>query len=248
MEPAAAPRYVRRLAGQRRLGARTPAASGDAGAEAFLGHEFANKQLLTEALTHRSAAGAKGRGSNERLEFVGDRVLGLVVAEWLLEKFPEEQEGELGMRLAALVSRPVLTAVAEANDLAALLAVAPGESKRGVRGQSSVLADALEAVIGALFLDAGFAAARGFVRRVMGEVVEQQFVPPKDSKTALQEWVLKRAMKLPVYEVVEQSGPSHAPRFVIRTAVGDAVATGEAGSKRAAEQAAAAKLLAMLPP
>jgi ribonuclease-3 len=243
MEPAGPPRDVRR-----RAKARTPAVSGDAGAEAFLGHEFADKKLLTEALTHRSAAGAKGIGSNERLEFVGDRVLGLVVAEWLLEKFPGEQEGELGLRLAALVSRPVLTGVAEANGLAELLAVAPGESKRGVRAQSNVLADALEALIGALFLDAGFAASRGFVRRIFAEVVERQFVPPKDSKTALQEWVLKRGMKLPVYEVVEQSGPSHAPRFVIRVGVGDAVASGEAGSKRAAEQAAALKLLEMLPP
>jgi ribonuclease-3 len=242
LEPAVAAGFVRGK------GARIQAASGDAGAEALLGHHFTDKKMLTEALTHRSAAGAKGHGSNERLEFIGDRVLGLIVAEWLLEKFPEEREGALGLRLAALVSAPTLTKVAEAHGLAALLAVAPGESKRGVRVLSNVLADALEALIGALFLDAGFSAARDFVRRVMGDVVDQQFLPPKDSKTALQEWALKRALPLPSYDVVEQSGPSHAPKFVIKVTVGDATASGEAGSKRGAEQAAAVKLLGMLPP
>jgi len=128
-----------------------------------------------------------------------------------------------------------------------LLAVAPGESKRGVRAQSNVLADALEALIGALFLDGGFAVARDFVRRVMADVVETQHLPPKDSKTALQEWALKRALALPSYEVVEQSGPSHAPHFIIRVTVGDASATGAAGSKRAAEQEAAGILLGLLP-
>jgi len=227
---------------------RAPAKSGDEGAAILLGHHFAEPKLLTEALTHRSAAGAKGHGSNERLEFIGDRVLGLIVAEWLIERFPKEREGELGPRLAALVSKPALAAIAEANGLAPLLAVAPGEAKRGVRERSTVLADALEALIGALYLDGGLAVARDFVRRVMGDVVDRQFAPPKDPKTALQEWALKRALALPAYEVVEQSGPSHAPHFVIRVTVGDAAASGEAGSKRAAEQEAAAALLDVLPP
>jgi ribonuclease-3 len=175
-------------------------------------------------------------------------VLGLIVAEWLIERFPKEREGELGPRLAALVSKPALAAIAEANGLAPLLAVAPGESKRGVRERSTVLADALEALIGALYLDGGLAVARDFVRRVMRDVVDKQFAPPKDPKTALQEWALKRALALPAYEVVEQSGPSHAPHFVIRVTVGDAAASGAAGSKRAAEQEAAAALLDILPP
>jgi ribonuclease-3 len=217
-------------------------------AEVLLGHQFAKPALLSEALTHRSAAGAKGAGSNERLEFIGDRVLGLVIAEWLIERFPDEREGELGPRLAALVSRPALAGIAEANGLAALLAVAPGEAKRGVRERSTVLADALEAIIGALYLDAGLAAARDFIRRVFGDVVDQQFTPPKDPKTALQEWALKRALALPLYQVTDQSGPSHAPHFTIKVTVGDAAATGHAGSKRAAEQEAAASLLGMLPP
>jgi ribonuclease-3 len=227
---------------------RVTAKSGDNAAEILLGHHFAQPKLLTEALTHRSAAGARGHGSNERLEFIGDRVLGLIIAEWLIERFPQEREGALGPRLAALVSRPALAAIAEANGLAALLAVAPGESRRGVRERSTVLADALEAIIGALYLDAGLGPARDFIRRVFAGVVDQQFAPPKDPKTALQEWALKRALPLPAYEVLEQSGPSHAPQFVIQAKVGDATAKGEAGSKRAAEQLAASLLLGSLPP
>ena len=227
---------------------RVTAKSGDNAAEILLGHHFAQPKLLTEALTHRSAAGARGHGSNERLEFIGDRVLGLIIAEWLIERFPQEREGALGPRLAAVVSRPALAAIAEANGLAALLAVAPGESRRGVRERSTVLADALEAIIGALYLDAGLGPARDFIRRVFAGVVDQQFAPPKDPKTALQEWALKRALPLPAYEVLEQSGPSHAPQFVIQAKVGDATAKGEAGSKRAAEQLAASLLLGSLPP
>jgi ribonuclease III len=221
--------------------------SGLGDAQALLGHRFQRPKLLAEALTHRSAVGARGVGSNERLEFIGDRVLGLVVAEWLLERFPDEQEGKLGPRLAALVSKPSLAQVAEANGVAALLSVAPGEAKRGVRTQATVLADALEAMIGALYLDAGLPAARDFVRKVLCHALEQQFIPPKDPKTALQEWALKRALPLPAYEVVAMSGPSHEPHFVVKVSVGDAAARGEAGSKRAAEQAAARALLERLP-
>jgi ribonuclease-3 len=216
-------------------------------AQTLLGHRFARPELLAEALTHRSAAGAKGVGSNERLEFIGDRVLGLIVAEWLIERFPNEQEGKLGPRMAALVSKPALAEIAQTHGLAPLLNVAAGESRRGVRNQATVLADALEAIIGALYLDAGLDASRSFIRRVMAEVVDKQFTPPKDPKTALQEWVLKRALPLPAYEVVEMSGPSHAPHFVIKVSVGDAAGRGEAGSKRAAEQAAAQALLGVLP-
>ena len=217
-------------------------------AVAWLGHEFARPELLAEALTHRSAAGAKGVGSNERLEFIGDRVLGLIVAEWLIERFPHEQEGKLGPRLAALVSKPALATIAEAHGVADMISVAPGEARRGVSAQANVLADALEAMIGALYLDAGLKAARGFVRRVMEDTVEAQAAPPKDPKTALQEWALKRALPLPAYSVVEQSGPSHAPSFMVRVVVGEASAEARAGAKRAAEQEAAKMLLGVLPP
>lgn len=221
--------------------------SGLTSAQALLGHDFSRPELLAEALTHRSAAGAKGVGSNERLEFIGDRVLGLVVAEWLIQRFPNEQEGKLGPRLAALVSKPSLAAIAEANNVGAMLSVAPGEAKRGVSAQATVLADALEAMIGALYLEAGLDAARAFIRRVMKDVVTAQAAPPKDPKTALQEWALKRSQQLPDYQVVSQSGPSHAPLFVIRVSVGKESAEAQAGAKRAAEQEAARMLLEKLP-
>jgi len=215
-------------------------------AQELLGHVFNNPAMLGEALTHRSAAGAGGVGSNERLEFVGDRVLGLIVAEWLLERFPGEPEGKLGPRLAQLVSKPSLAEVALSHGVGAMLNVAPGEAKRGVSVQAAVVADALEAMIGALYLDAGLSAARDFVRRMLEQSVQAQFTPPKDPKTALQEWALKRAQKLPVYEVVAQSGPSHAPKFVVRVSVDEVSARAEGGSKRAAEQEAARMLLGEL--
>ncbi len=225
-------------------------------AEAVLGHRFALPELLREALTHRSAAHpgrraagrVRGAGSNERLEFVGDRVLGLLMAEWLAERFPDEQEGELGRRLAHLVSQPVLAAIAEAAGMPALLAVAPGESRAGVRKRATVLADAMEATIGALFLDAGLDPARGFVRRAWEGAMTAQAAPPKDPKTGLQEWAQGRGLGLPVYEVASREGPPHAPVFVITVTVDGRTGTGTAGTKRTAEQYAAAELLGKLAP
>ena len=216
-------------------------------AAGLLGHEFARPELLAEALTHRSAAGVGGMDSNERLEFIGDRVLGLLIAEWLIARFPKEREGALGPRLAYLVSGPSLAAIAETIGLPALLAVAPGEVKRGIRNRATVLADALEALIGALYLDSGLDAAREFIHRSFAPVMAAQAAsPPKDAKTALQEWALKRSVVLPEYRLVERSGPAHAPEFVIEARVGEAAAEGRAASKRAAETAAASALLAVL--
>ncbi len=227
-----------------------PSAATDA-AEAILGHAFARKPLLKEALTHRSAAQAqrgrnKGAGSNERLEFVGDRVLGLLIAEWLAERFPREQEGELGRRLAQLVSQPVLAAIAEQTGLPAVLAIAPGESKAGVRRRATVLADAVEAAIGALYLDGGIPPARDFVRRAWDGAMSGQAAPPKDAKTALQEWAQRRGHPLPSYKVASRAGPPHAPVFVISVTVGGQTGTGTAGTKRAAEQEAATDLMGKL--
>lgn len=216
-------------------------------ASAFLGHQFSRHELLAEALTHRSAAGAKGVGSNERLEFIGDRVLGLVIAEWLIERFPDEQEGKLGPRLAALVSKPTLARIAAAHQVGAMLKIPPGEAKRGVGEQATVLADAMEAMIGALYLDAGLAKAQSFIRQLFAHELSEQAAPPKDPKTALQEWALRRALPLPHYAVLDQSGPSHAPRFIVQVRVGEASATASAGAKRAAEQEAARHLLESLP-
>ena len=224
-------------------------------AEAILGHRFARPSLLDEALTHRSAAYGdrnrrqserRGIGSNERLEFVGDRVLGLAVAEWLIERFPEEQEGELGRRYSHLVSRPVLAEIARRLGMAAVLAIAPNEARAGVATLANTLADAVEAAIGALYLDAGLDAPRRFVRAAWAEAVEQQVRPPKDPKTSLQEHLMGRGQPLPTYAVTAQSGPSHQPSFTVTVSAGAMAGEGTAGSKRDAERLAAADLLAKL--
>jgi ribonuclease-3 len=218
--------------------------------ETILGHDFARPELLREAMTHRSALHGRGRGrgkgSNERMEFIGDRVLGLLVAEWLAERFPREQEGDLGRRLAVLVSQPVLAEVADAIGLGEALSVAPGEAKAGVRRRATVLADALEAALGALYLDGGIERARDFVRRAWDGVMGRLEKPPRDAKTMLQEWVQARGLALPAYEVMSRVGPPHAPEFVVTVAAGGRTGSGTAGSKRAAEQLAAKDLLQAL--
>jgi ribonuclease-3 len=218
--------------------------------EDILGHAFTRPELLREALTHRSAAHSpsrrKGAGSNERLEFVGDRVLGLLMAEWLAERFPDEQEGGLGRRLGHLVSQPVLAEVAEQIGLGAALEVSPGEARAGVKRQATVLADALEASLGAMFIDAGLEPARNFIRRAFAEVMETQAAPPKDPKTGLQEWAQARGLELPHYIVASRAGPSHSPVFVVTVAVAGRTGSGTAGAKRAAEQLAATDLLVQL--
>ncbi len=226
-------------------------------AQDLLGHDFARPDLLREALTHRSAvvgralsrgrtARRSGAGSNERLEFVGDRVLGLLIAEWLAERFPDEQEGQLGPRLAHLVSQPVLAAIAHQLGLPTALSVAPGESRAGVRKLATVLADAMEALIGALYLDGGLEPARRFVRRAWEEAMSGLAEPPKDPKTALQEWLLARGMNLPSYALLSREGPPHDPVFVIGVSAAGHDGSGTAGSKRVAERLAAADLLGKL--
>jgi ribonuclease-3 len=218
--------------------------------DAILGYRFTRSDLPREALTHRSALQGKRStlGSNERLEFIGDRVLGLLMAEWLAERFPSEQEGDLGRRLASLVSQPVLAQVAETIGLGEALSVAPGEERAGVKRRATVLADALEAALGAIYLDGGLEPARDFVRRAWNEAMIAQAAPPKDAKTALQEWAQKRGLDLPAYLVSDRSGPPHAPVFEVTVSVGEWSGLGTAGSKRAAEQLAAENLYGSLPP
>ena len=214
--------------------------------EEILGHVFSRPELLREALTHRSVAGRRGGFSNERLEFIGDRVLGLLIAEWLAERFPSEQEGELGRRLAHLVSQPVLAEIADTVGLGAAIAVGPGAARAGVKQQAAVLADALEAAIGAVYLDGGLEPARGCVRRAWDTAMTELAAPPKDAKTALQEWLQARGHDLPEYVVATRTGPSHSPEFIITVTSGKQTGTGVAKSKRAAEQAAATDLLRQL--
>ena len=224
----------------------------------LLGHVFTRPELLREALTHRSAALGKsagrgrrtpkstGGGSNERLEFVGDRVLGLVMAEWLAERFPSEQEGALATRHAHLVSREAVAEVAERIGLTAVLTVGANEALAGVGRLSTVLADALEAGLGALYLDGGLLAAQKFVRGAWEPMMQAQVRPPKDPKTALQEVVLARSEVLPAYRTISRHGPPHAPHFVIEVSARGKTGVGEGGTKRMAERAAATDLLAKL--
>ncbi len=218
---------------------------------AALAHRFARPELLAEALTHRSAIqggrrSARRIGSNERLEFLGDRVLNLVIAEWLLERHPDEQEGDLGQRHALLVSRDVAARVAEGIGLPGMLSVAPGEARMGVGRAGTVVADAMEAVIGAVFLDGGLEAARAFVRDAWASEMAELTSPPKDPKTALQEWLLARAQPLPDYVLAARTGPSHNPEFTVTVTALGQTGTGIARSKQLAQRAAAADLLEKL--
>ena len=212
--------------------------------EAALAHAFGDPLLLERALTHVSAAGGEPGRSNQRLEFLGDRVLGLAVAELLHAAFPAATEGELSHRLSELVRRETCSVMAVAWDLGPHLVIGAGESKTGGRRNPAILADAAEAVIGAVFLDGGYEAARGLVERALAEQVRTPHRPPRDPKTALQEWAQGAGRSTPVYSVLDRSGPDHAPRFSVAARIaGVAEAVGIGRSKRAAEQQAAQALL-----
>lgn len=215
---------------------------------ARLPHRFARPDLLLHALTHRSAADPRKQmlDSNERLEFVGDRVLALLMAEWLAERFPAEREGDLGKRLAVLVAQESLAKVADALGVAAALRVPPNEERSGVRRRASVLADAVEAILGALYVDGGLEPARALVRRDWAGLLEASAQPPVSPKTRLQEWTLGRGLGLPAYTLVSQAGPAHRPVFVVAVDAAGRQAEGIGDSKRAAEQAAAEAWLAGL--
>jgi ribonuclease-3 len=213
-------------------------------------HDFANPDLLREALTHRSAALGRrrrsGLASNERLEFLGDRVLGLLIAEWLSERFPSEPEGALGPRLATLVSRDTLAVVGTKLGLSKFLTLGIGEENSGVNLRANVVADAVEAVIGALYLDGGLVPARAFVRKYWESMVARQHAPPQDPKSALQGFLQRKGDSVPEYIVLSETGPSHDPCFVVAVRARGKEAQASAGSKRAAERDAAAALLALL--
>jgi ribonuclease-3 len=217
---------------------------------ARLGHRFANAGLLSQALTHRSAADPR-RGmldSNERLEFLGDRVLALVMAEWLSERFPNEREGSLGKRLSVLVASDTLAKVGDAIGLSAALRIPPAEGRTGLRGRATVLADATEALIGALYLDGGLDPARRFVRTEWAAFLAADPTPPMSAKSRLQEYTLGRALGLPQYRLVSTTGPSHMPVFTVAVSAGGREVEGMGDSKRAAEQMAAEAWLAGIDP
>lgn len=210
--------------------------------EAVLGHRFGDRRLLSQALTHGSVGG--GLRSYERLEFLGDRVLSLVIADMLFTRFRAEPEGSLARRHTALVRGETLARVARDLDLPRLMRLSRGEEDLGGRDNPALSADVCEAVLGALYLDAGYEATRRFVVDRWTPLMDEDPAPPKDAKTALQEWAQARGLPLPVYETVASAGPAHAPIFTVAARVeGHEAVSADGPSKRQAEQKAAARLL-----
>lgn len=220
--------------------------NGAAQLQDILGHRFAELDLLARALVHASVSEERGQ-SNERLEFLGDRVLGLVVAQALFLRYPNEAEGELARRFAGLTSRDALVRVAGSLSLDRFIQAQHGDKETAKRSQPSVAADTLEAVLGALYLDGGLKPAETFINKHWEALMEEDLSPPKDAKTTLQEWAQGLGLGLPQYEVVSREGPDHAPVFTLSVAIkGHGAKTGQGGSRRAAEQAAADALLKKL--
>ena len=219
-----------------------------------IGHVFARPALLAEALTHSSAL-AQSRGKSrrhavqrhyERLEFLGDRVLGLVIADLLWHRFESEPEGPMTRRMADLV-RETVARVALEIGLERHLVLSPSEAAAGAARNPSILADVCEAVIAAIYLDGGLPAAAAFIRRWWEPLVDGMDGAPRDPKTRLQEWAQARGLGLPAYRLVATEGPDHAPRFTVAASVAQSdEASATASSKRVAEAEAAAALLEQL--
>ncbi len=211
-----------------------------------LGHRFSRWELLEESLTHPSVS-AKNRsgGANyERLEFLGDRVLGLIVAEMLWRRFPKETEGPLTRRHAQLARRETLAEVGRELDLGGYIMLQAGEEGEALRASAGLNADACEAVIAALYLDGGLDIARRFVERHWEKRIEAATRPPRDPKTALQEWAQGRGLPLPSYQTMSMDGPDHRRIFTVEVTVeGLPPASGKGSSKRGAETEAASRLL-----
>ncbi len=231
-EAAAAPRKVKRKPKATEL-------------ETTIGYRFSDSTLLESALTHISALKGQGRiGSYQRLEFLGDHVLGLAVSEMLFEAFPKAEEGELSRRLADLVRRETCADVARSIDLGASLRLGASEVRAGGRTRIAILADVCESVIGAVFLDGGYKAAKALVERYWGDRMRKPARPLRDPKTVLQEWAQARGLPTPTYREVERTGPHHDPVFKVAVELPEREpAEGNGRSKRAAEQAAAEAML-----
>jgi ribonuclease-3 len=212
--------------------------------EACLDHTFDDRELIEAALSHASAASSL---TYERLEFLGDRVLGLIIADFLMRRHLRETEGDLARRLAALVDRQSLAEVASNMNLGAYLRMSAGEDAAGIRRNASVLADVMEAVIGAIYRDGGLETARPIVERLWLPLADRAAKPPMDVKTALQEAVQRKTGSLPRYREIDRSGPDHEPVFTVEVTVeGAPPARGQGASKRAAERAAADAMLSTL--
>lgn len=217
--------------------------------EHSLGYVFKQPSLLEQALTHPSTAQQKNNSAynNQRLEFLGDAVLGVLIAEMLYAMFPSEAEGDLSKRLVALVNGGVLAQVAQSLSLGEYLILSASEADVGGRNLTSNLEDACEAIIGAMYLDGGLDVVRPFIERYWLPLAKEIKTPPKDPKTGLQEWAQARNLALPEYNLISETGPSHAPQFVIEVCVkGGYTAQATAGTKKQAERIAAEALLKTL--
>ena len=214
--------------------------------EARLGYRFADPDLLDTALTHSSAVspGKRIERSYQRLEFLGDRVLGLVVADMLYRKFPKANEGELSRSLNTLVRKETCAAIARQLDLGPELNLGESEARTGGAGKEAILGDVTEAVIGAVYCDGGLGRAFELVERLFGEHLDQAGTERADAKTTLQEWAQGRGLEPPQYVEVERTGPDHAPQFTISVQLGQFEAISAAGSsKKLAEHKAAERFL-----
>ncbi len=212
-----------------------------------LGYVFKTPHLLTQALTHPSAL-PSGKGIPfERLEFLGDRVLGLVIAHWLFEEFPQEKEGDMAKRLAALVCKETLIEIATALTLDQAMTLKRERSSAQQKRLDTLLADGCEALIGALYLDGGLEVARAFVHTQWEHLIHKSQTPPRDPKSILQEWIQAKGHPHPTYTVLNAQGPAHAPHFVVTVEVaGYATTQGEGSSKQLAEKDAAQHMLDQL--
>lgn len=232
----------------RKRRSKTDAQAAAAAIEQRIGHVFADPTLLGTAFTHVSALKSASRNradSYQRLEFLGDHVLGLVVSEMLYRAFPNADEGELSKRLADLVRKETCADVARTLGLLDGIKLGTVGAGAGARLRNSVIGDICEAVIGAVFLDGGYAAAAQFVERNWLERMRKPVRPLRDAKTVLQEWAQGKGLPTPVYREVERSGPHHDPQFRVAVDLpGLAPAEGVGGSKRAAEKVAASVMLA----
>ncbi|MBX9787028.1 MAG: ribonuclease III [Alphaproteobacteria bacterium] len=215
--------------------------------EANLNYQFKNPSLLKKALTHPSAL-PPGQGIDfERLEFLGDRVLGLVMARWLFEKFPKESEGNLAARFANLVRKETLLKVASTIKLESVMVMKHETSSSQKKRLETLLADGCEALIGALYLDDDLEVAQVFIHHFWEPFLEENLPPPQDPKSALQEWVQSQGKKHPQYELISSSGPAHAPDFIVEVSVeGLTSARGKGSSKRLAEKDAAQEMLKVI--
>jgi ribonuclease III len=215
--------------------------------ETRIGYRFGDVALLNCALTHISALkGPRNRaGSYQRLEFLGDHVLGLVISDMLFRGFPKADEGELSRRLADLVRKETCAEIAVTIELGSAIKLGSSEVNAGARKRPAILADVCEALIGAAYLDGGYAAASALVERLWQARMQAKAQPPRDPKTVLQEWAQARGLPTPAYREVARSGPDHDPEFRVAVQLPQfAPAEGSGRSKRAAEQAAAAAMLA----